>query len=100
MIRRKPLVVAAPVQTHPSQYNSGMFASRASGRALLWLVATAALVGACKWSTAPHHVLIVTLDTLRADRVGAYGYRRRATPVLDGAGARGAGSRRPRRRYR
>ena len=90
MIRRKPLVVAAPVQPHPSQYNSGMFASRASGRALLWLVATAALVGACRWSTAPHHVLIVTLDTLRADRVGAYGYTGARTPVFDALASRGA----------
>ncbi len=31
----------------------------------------------------PRTVLILMLDTLRADHVSAYGYRRRTTPVLD-----------------
>lgn len=30
------------------------------------------------------HVVIITIDTLRADRVGAYGYARASTPALDG----------------
>ena len=38
----------------------------------------------------PANVLIVTLDTLRADRIGAYGYAAARTPVLDGLAARGA----------
>jgi choline-sulfatase len=29
------------------------------------------------------NILLITLDTVRADRVGAYGYSRAATPVLD-----------------
>ncbi|HLG51749.1 MAG TPA: sulfatase-like hydrolase/transferase, partial [Chloroflexota bacterium] len=29
------------------------------------------------------HVLLVTIDTLRADRLGCYGYARAHTPVLD-----------------
>src|SRR5207247_7237467 len=29
------------------------------------------------------NVLLITVDTLRADRVGAYGWRAAATPVLD-----------------
>ncbi|MEZ5290035.1 MAG: sulfatase-like hydrolase/transferase [Vicinamibacterales bacterium] len=35
------------------------------------------------------HLLLVTIDTLRADRVGAYGYARARTPVLDGLAAAG-----------
>jgi choline-sulfatase len=35
------------------------------------------------------NLLIVTIDTLRADRVGAYGYARARTPSLDGIAARG-----------
>jgi len=35
------------------------------------------------------NVLLVTIDTLRADRVGAYGARDVATPTLDGLAARG-----------
>lgn len=34
-------------------------------------------------------VLLVTIDTLRADRVGAYGHRLARTPVLDALAARG-----------
>jgi len=37
----------------------------------------------------PPNVLLVTIDTLRADRVGAYGYAEAATPVLDDLARRG-----------
>jgi choline-sulfatase len=33
--------------------------------------------------TPPPNVLLVTLDTVRADRIGAYGYATAATPALD-----------------
>ncbi|MGD1148832.1 MAG: sulfatase-like hydrolase/transferase [Thermoanaerobaculaceae bacterium] len=35
------------------------------------------------------NVLIITLDTIRADRLGAYGNRRVETPFIDGLAARG-----------
>ena len=35
------------------------------------------------------NVLLVTIDTLRADRLGCYGYARASTPVLDGLAGRG-----------
>ncbi len=35
------------------------------------------------------NVLLVTIDTLRADHVGCYGHATAATPVLDGLAARG-----------
>jgi arylsulfatase A-like enzyme/Tfp pilus assembly protein PilF len=35
------------------------------------------------------NVLLITIDTLRADRVGCYGYARAFTPMLDGLAARG-----------
>lgn len=35
------------------------------------------------------NILLVTIDTLRADRVGAYGYRAGSTPSLDRLAARG-----------
>jgi arylsulfatase A-like enzyme/Tfp pilus assembly protein PilF len=31
----------------------------------------------------PQHLLLVTVDTLRADRVGSYGYARAKTPAMD-----------------
>jgi choline-sulfatase len=36
------------------------------------------------------NILVVTIDTLRADRVGAYGARRPPTPVMDRLAAEGA----------
>jgi choline-sulfatase len=38
----------------------------------------------------PPDVLLITIDTLRADRIGAYGYAGASTPVLDALAARGA----------
>ncbi len=46
-----------------------------------WLVGRA--------STARPSVLLVSIDTLRADHVGSYGYRAAATPVIDALAARG-----------
>jgi arylsulfatase A-like enzyme/Tfp pilus assembly protein PilF len=43
-----------------------------------------------RWTgPAPRNLLVVSLDTLRADRVGAYGYAAALTPRLDGLAARG-----------
>jgi arylsulfatase A-like enzyme/Tfp pilus assembly protein PilF len=36
------------------------------------------------------NILLITIDTLRWDRVGAYGYKNAATPALDALAARGA----------
>jgi choline-sulfatase len=41
-------------------------------------------------SAPPRDVLLVTIDTLRADHLGCYGYRPAHTPTLDGLAARGA----------
>jgi arylsulfatase A-like enzyme/predicted Zn-dependent protease len=73
-----------------SQYNHSMAGSRAIRPAIVWLAAASIVLAGCGRSRAPQHVLIVTLDTLRADRVGAYGYAGARTPVLDALAARGA----------
>lgn len=39
--------------------------------------------------TTPRHLLLVTIDTLRADRVGVYGYQKARTPSLDALAAAG-----------
>ncbi len=44
------------------------------------------------WDTrtkAGHNLLLITLDTTRADHLGAYGYLRARTPVLDSLAGRG-----------
>ena len=38
----------------------------------------------------PLNLVLVTIDTLRADRLGCYGYSKVETPVLDGIAKRGA----------
>jgi choline-sulfatase len=40
-------------------------------------------------TTAHPNVLLVTIDTLRADHVGSYGYAKASTPAIDGLAARG-----------
>ena len=59
-------------------------------RRLIGLVAFAALcaVSGCT-SSPPKTVVLVIIDTLRADHVGAYGYERDTTPNLDQLAAEG-----------
>ena len=40
-------------------------------------------------ASGPKSVLLISIDTLRADRLGSYGYKAAATPVLDALAARG-----------
>jgi choline-sulfatase len=54
------------------------------------LLAAAGLVGACNQPSAPppavdsaRNLILITIDTLRADRVGAYGYKAARTPAFD-----------------
>ena len=58
----------------------------------VWVVLAAGLVGSSHTpaqSAAPPNLLLVTIDTLRADRLGSYGYRAARTPVLDGLAREG-----------
>ena len=60
--------------------------TRAARAAVLAAVAAAAGCTGASPPPAPHrarHLVIVTIDTLRADRVGAYGYPGAGTPHLD-----------------
>ncbi len=50
---------------------------------LACLAATAAFAAACRGGDRPRNVVLVSVDTLRADRLGAYGAPRRTTPHLD-----------------
>ena len=54
-----------------------LFLARRSGKAPAWL------------GGSPTNLLVVTLDTTRADHVGSYGYAAARTPRLDGLAARG-----------
>ena len=56
---------------------AGLLLARRSGVGSSWL------------GGGPPNLLVVTLDTLRADHVGSYGYAAARTPRLDGLAARG-----------
>src|SRR5512139_1799006 len=59
--------------------------------AAAWLAATA--VGTSAPAPAPParpSIVLITLDTTRADRLGCYGYEGAATPVLDALARSGA----------
>jgi choline-sulfatase len=88
----------ANAQRKPTNRTSVQSASRPIGRVIVVLAALVAaaagiwmaarIVGRSESSRV--NILLITIDTLRWDRVGVYGYRRAATPVLDALAARGA----------
>ncbi|HOO78724.1 MAG TPA: sulfatase-like hydrolase/transferase, partial [bacterium] len=52
-------------------------------RAARWLLAAAAVSAAGCGREAPAPVVLVSVDTLRADHLGCYGYERPTSPALD-----------------
>jgi len=65
-------------------------ASRSASRLAAPLLWTSALLLAAGCSPPePRGVLLISIDTLRADRVGSYGYPRPTTPALDSLAAQG-----------
>ncbi len=65
----------------------GVGSARVCPRRRIGWIALALCLG-CSDSPRPNLILI-SIDTLRADRVGAYGYERATTPALDALAARG-----------
>ena len=64
----------------PSRLVAGLVLAAGVGLGLLWFAARA---------RTPPNLLLITIDTLRADHVGAYGYSLAQTPTLDGLARRG-----------
>ncbi len=64
---------------------SGFDAGPPATRLLLWvgLLALSLALG-CGHDSAPRNVLLISLDTLRADHLGLYGHVRATSPRLDG----------------
>lgn len=57
----------------------------------LALLTGLAAIGACgRTASTPANLLVISLDTLRADRIGSYGHAAAQTPTLDALAARGA----------
>ncbi len=53
------------------------------------VVLFAALLAACAPEPPPRHLVLVTLDTVRRDHLGAYGHPRETSPHFDALAARG-----------
>ena len=67
---------------HPDKH-SGRAVFSSLHRTLL-LLGLALFLGSCRQNKPPRpNVLIITVDTLRADRVGCYGYAGGLTPNVD-----------------
>jgi len=72
-----------PAVSHPAS------SARTAGRRRLATLVAALSLAACGSPRTPPSVLLVTLDTVRADRLGCYGHAGAATPRLDELAARG-----------
>ncbi len=73
---------------HETRDNSDAHEKGIPGRVCVscisWLLVTATIPAALSSQpSGPPNVLLITIDTVRADRLGAYGYAEAATPVLD-----------------
>ena len=88
-----PLTRGARASRTPRAARRGSLPLRPRAALLAALALLLPSLGACGRSEAagrPPDVVLIVVDTLRADRVGAYGYPRPTTPVLDGLAADGA----------
>ena len=73
-----------PSKERPSRERA-LHAARVSWLALL----ACAALGGCGGDRRPRSILLVTLDTTRADLLGCYGRPGAGTPVIDGLAAAG-----------
>jgi arylsulfatase A-like enzyme len=63
---------------------------RARGGLLLWVVLAGLLLSGCAPEEKVSGIVLISIDTLRADHLGCYGYSRETSPFLDQLAARGA----------
>jgi choline-sulfatase len=68
----------------------GRIGGRLESCASAALVLSALLAGGCGSPPRPRNLLVITLDTMRADRLPPYGFRGVVTPALDRLAAEGA----------
>jgi len=70
-------------ETHEKKIFFRVFRADVSWLSWLGVVASALSVAVLSQAPPPPNVLLITIDTVRADRIGAYGYAKAATPVMD-----------------
>src|SRR5436309_4712262 len=93
--RHGPALDTAPPGARPGRHRTRPGRARRGARpmtprfARLAPSAVALLVVCACGKAAPRNLLLVSIDTLRADRIGAYGYQRGTSPAMDRLAARG-----------
>src|SRR5262249_13371850 len=87
--RKRPAPPSTPGTPPPTGARGGYVRWAMAGAALVALAAGALLFVHRSPPRARPDVLLVTIDTLRADHVGCYGDGQARTPVLDALAARG-----------
>lgn len=87
--KRASVAASAPVGGRSASPGPGRGRRRALGVAVTLLLVGASIWLARGWRTGRPSVILITVDTLRADHLGSYGYRGASTPVLDALAARG-----------
>ena len=70
-------------ERHQKEFVFRVFRADVSWLSWLAVVASALSVAVLSQAAPPPNVLLITIDTVRADRIGAYGYAKAATPVMD-----------------
>src|SRR3954464_3688355 len=84
------------VPRHRKTTQAAPSASRSRAYGAAAILAIAAIAGVAVWwsqrppAAAPRNLILITIDTLRADHVGAYGAATAATPTLDALARGGA----------
>src|SRR3954464_7798598 len=83
------------VPRHRKTTQAAPSASRSRAYGAAAILAIAAIAGVAVWwsqrppAAAPRNLILITIDTLRADHVGAYGATTGATPAIDALARRG-----------
>ena len=78
----------SPLRRRSRAFVSGVRA-RAALVARFLLVGVVPALAACGSAPRPPNLILISIDTLRADRLGCYGYARPTTPFLDREALRG-----------
>src|SRR3982750_1380909 len=73
---------SAPPVRYNSFFPTMAFIPRCWSRVLLALVLVSSASGQTKKPTPPN-VVVITVDTLRADHLGCYGYKQIKKPIID-----------------
>jgi arylsulfatase A-like enzyme len=86
-LERGGAILKAP--SPPPRFSASSASPRLAPGVGAALAAVLAILPSCTDASRPPNLLLISIDTLRADRLGCYGYGRPTTPFLDRQAERG-----------